>query len=391
MFKAFFLSFLLCFTSFAQARYQVIVSEQVIEGDNERQARADAMEKASQDVTFDVIKKEIGEARALENKKKIEDEIQPLKNRFIPFIKILSRTKELGEKGEAYRFKIELKVSQNDLRTILQLKGLYASATKTGITLPFIEVNNQISGESYRWWAPMFTTSRELETFSHAFEQELFQGFLEKGLFLLRPQAFNMVHMLPDFMRKTYLTQTDMVQISSLKKGQLYLEGRVDVLQSPLRDNAMRIRVQLSCKQSSNGKSVAEVVRTFDSASGKKFSQMVPDVRQLAEATGEDLAAQIYDMWQRGALESQVLQLAITGQLDHQQLARFTSALKDKLSTDTLTERLFEPGRVTFEMDYSGGVQDLSQKLARTRFEGFMSQVVSTQADMITLEVKVTQ
>jgi len=117
----------------------------------------------------------------------------------------------------------------------------------------------------------------------------------------------------------------------------------------------------------------------------------VQDVRQLAEETGEDLASQIYDMWQRGALETQVLQLAITGQLDHQQLARFTSALKEKLSTDTLTERLFEPGRVTYEMNYSGGVQNLSQKLARTRFEGFMSQVVSTQADIITLDVKISQ
>jgi hypothetical protein len=382
---------LLCFTSFAQPRFQVVVSEQVIEQENERQARVEAIEAASKEVTYEAVKKQIGEARTQENKQKIDDEIQVLKNRFIPYIKILSHKKEKTDEGnEAYRFKIELKISENDLRTILQQKGLFASQSKTGITLPFFEVNNQLSGESYRWWAPVFTTSKELESFSLIFEQELFQGFLEKGLFLLRPQAFHMVHMIPDFMRKTYLTQTEMVQLTSLKQGQLYLDGRVDIMGSPLRESAIRVRVQLSCKQSSNGKSVAEVVRVFDSSTGKRLNQMSQDIKKLAEEAGEDLASQVYDLWQRGVLESETLQLAVTGNLNHQQLARFKQVLREKLGSESLTERLFEPGRVTFEMDYAGGVEALSKKLSQAKFEGFMSQVVSTQADMVTLEVKST-
>jgi hypothetical protein len=59
-----------------------------------------------------------------------------------------------------------------------------------------------------------------------------------------------------------------------LKKGQLYLDGRVDMISSPLRENAYRVRVQVSCKQSSNGKSVAEVVRTYDMATGEKLTQL---------------------------------------------------------------------------------------------------------------------
>ncbi|MEM7645514.1 MAG: hypothetical protein AAF203_01280, partial [Pseudomonadota bacterium] len=267
----------------------------------------------------------------------------------------------------------------------------FANSQKTGITLPFIEVNNQVSGESYRWWSPVFQVSKELEDLSFGFEKQLFRGFLDKGLFLLRPQAFNMVHLLPNFMRKTYLTQTEMVQLTTLKKGQLYLDGRVDVIASPLRPDALRVRVQISCKQSSNVKSVAEVVRSFDSSSGQVLSQMESEIRQMAQETGKDLASQVYDLWQRGALEAQVLQLAVTGDLSHDQLSQFKMKLGEKIGVRDLTERLFEPGRVTYEMDYRGGVETLRTKLARTKIDGFISQVVSSQSDRIILDVKVSQ
>lgn len=380
--------FLLCFASYAQAGYKVLVSEQIIEETDERKARRKAIDQATDAVTLEMVKKEIGDERFKENKTKIETEVKALKNRFIPFFKILSSKRQ----GESFRFNIEVKVSQNDLRQVLQLKGLFASRSKTGITVPFIEFNNQLNGESFRWWAPVFTITKELETLSLQFEKELFQGFLDKGLFLLRPQAFHMEHMVPDYLRKTYLTQTEKVQISHLKKGQLYLDGRVDILSSPLRENAYRVRVQLSCKQSSNGKSVAEVVRTLDTASGKQVSQVMGEIKQMAQETGRDIANQVYDLWQRGALESQVLQLAVTGDLNHQQLLKLKKTLADKIGLSSgLTERLFEPGRVTFEIDYKGGVESLRNKLAKTKLDGFISQVVSSQADQIILDVKVSQ
>ncbi len=378
----------LCFINAAQANYTVLVSEQVVEEVDERKARGQAIDQATDAVTVELVRKEIGSERFKENQKKVEDEIKPLKNRFIPFFKIISSRKE----GESYRFKIEVKVSQKDLRSVLQQKGLFASSKTTGITLPFIEFNNSLNGESYRWWLPELAVSKELEGLSMNFEKEIFQGFLDKGLFLLRPQAFQMHHMIPDFMKKTYLTQTEMVQLTNLKQGQLYLDGRVDVISSPLRENATRIRVQVSCKQASNGKSVAEVVRTFDAPSGQGLNQMTSSVSRLAVETGQEIANQVYDLWQRGALEAQVVQLAVTGELDHMQVVRFKNELKKQMGlSNDLVERLYEPGRVTFEMDYSGGVEGLSQKLKNATFDGFISQVVSSQADQIILDVRVSQ
>lgn len=379
----------LCFASDAYGRFDIVVSEQSVSEPDERKARRTAIDNATDAVTDQMVKSEVGEARFNESKDKVEKEVRPLKNRFIPFFKILSSTKE-GEDG--YRFKIEVQVSRTDLRQVLQQKGLFATSEKSGITLPFIEFNNALSGESYRWWSPEFTVSKDLESLSMSFEQEMFQGFLDKGLFMLRPHAFNMSHMVPNFMRKTYLTQTDMVQLTNLKQGQLYLDGRVDLISSPLQENALRVRVQMKCKQSSNGKNVAEVVRTFDTPAGQGLSQIASKVDELARETGQELASQVYDLWQRGALEAQVLQLAVTGDLNHMQLLRFKKELNEKLGlSNGLTERLFEPGRVTFETDYSGGVEALSQKLKTAKFDGFISQVVSSQADQIILEVKVSQ
>lgn len=383
-----FASLILCFISSAQGAYEVKISEQTVEEADERKARRKAIDQATDAVTDEMVKSEIGDARFKENSSKVKDEVQPLKNRFIPFFKIISSSKE----GEAYRFKIEVKVSREDLRTVLQQKGLFSSSQKTGITFPFVEFNNALSGESFRWWSPEFKVSNDLESLSLSFEKEMFQGFLDKGLFMLRPHAFSMSHMIPNFMRKTYLTQTEMVQLTNLNRGQLYLDGRVDLIPSPLRENALRIRVQVKCKQSSNGKNVAEVVRTFDTPSGQQLTQIGSKVNELARETGDELASQVYDLWKRGALEAQVLQLAVTGDLDHMQMLRFKKELNEKLGlSNALVERLYEPGRVTFETDYSGGVEALSQRLGKTKFDGFISQVVSSQADQIILDVKVAQ
>lgn len=383
-----FLTLSLCFINNAYGRFETLVSTQVIEEVDERKARRTAIDQATDAVTIDMVKKEIGEGRYKDNQSKVDSQVMPIKNRFIPFFKIISSRKQ----GETYEFKIEVKVSRSDLRQVLQQKGLFATSEKTGITLPFIEFNNALNNESFRWWSPEFSVSKDLEGMAFAFEKELFQGFLDKGLFMLRPQAFHMGPMIPHFMRKTYLTQTDMVQLTNFKQGQLYLDGRVDVITSPLRENALRVRVQLKCKQASNGKNVAEVVRTFDSPSGQALNQIGSKVTQLALETGQELANQIYDLWQRGALEAQVLQLAVTGELDHMQMLRFKKELNEKLGlSNGLVERLYEPGRVTFETDYSGGIEALSQKLKQAKFDGFISQVVSSQADLITLDVKVAQ
>ena len=379
---------LLCiiiFHSQLHARFVVIESTQIVEETDERKARREAIDQATNAVTVEMVKREIGEDRYKENLTKVETQVKALKNRFIPFFKILSSEKN----PEGYKFSIEVKVSTTDLRQVLQQKGLFASQSRTGITIPFVEFNNNISGESYRWWSPVFGVSNDLGLLSQTFENQMFQGFLDKGLFLLRPQAFNMIHMIPDFMRKTYLTQTEMVQLTSLKNGQLYLDGRVDILSSPLRENAFRVRVQVSCKQASNGKSVAEVVRTFDTPSGQQLNQINSKISELARETGSEIAGQVYDLWQRGALEAQVLQLAVTGDLSHEQLLKLKKQLTDSIGlSNGMTERLFEPGRVTFEMDYRGGVEALSQKLKKAKLEGFISQVVSSNAQQIILDVK---
>ena len=54
-----------------------------------------------------------------------------------------------------------------------------------------------------------------------------------------------------------------------------------------------------------------------------------------------------------------------------------------------LREHMFEPGRVTFEVDYDGeGIESLRGKLKAAKFAGFFSQVVAATADEVILDVK---
>ena len=195
----------------------------------------------------------------------MESEIKALKNRFIHSFKILSSQST----GTGYDFKIEVKISPEDLRQILQQKGLGVTSSKTGITLPFIQYRNILSGESFHWWLPEFKVSNDLQNLALEFEQEIFQGFLEKGLFMLQPQSFSMASMVPPFMAKAHLTETEKVQLTHFVQGQLYLDGKVTVVSSPLREQAYRIRMDIQCKQASNGKKVAETLRHLDTPEGQ--------------------------------------------------------------------------------------------------------------------------
>lgn len=366
------------------AQVTTVVSERVINEADERSARRKAIDEATDAVTEDTVRQEVGQDRYRENKDKIDREIKPAKNRFIPFFKILSSRKE----GEGYRFSIEVKVSRSDLRTVLQQKGLFATVEKTGIVLPFIELNNQLNGESFRWWSPFFSTSKELESSSLVFEEELFKGFIGHGLFLLRPQNFRFDNFLPSHFKKSYLDTSEMTQLTQFKRGQLLVDGRVDFFASPVREKAFRIRVQLSCKQASNGKSVAEVVKTFDTGSAQSLSQLQNDIRRLAFESGDDLASQVYDLWQRGALESQSVQLVVKGKLTHHQSQQFKKHLAEKIGArDGVSERLFEPNQITYEMDYNGSVENLKKRLEHGGIGPFSTRVLQVENEQITLEV----
>ena len=91
---------ILCFANNAFGRFEVIVTEQVIEEANEMKARRSAIDNATDQVTQEMVIKEIGTNRFQENQAKVKDEVIPLKNRFIPYFKIISSKKD----GESYRF-----------------------------------------------------------------------------------------------------------------------------------------------------------------------------------------------------------------------------------------------------------------------------------------------
>ena len=87
-----------------------------------------------------------------------------------------------------------------------------------------------------------------------------------------------------------------------------------------------------------------------------------------------------------------MIYLAVTGGLNHNQLSVFKEELVRRVGLQQgLTERLFEPGRVTYELLYRGGAQGLSAQLAQLQLEGFYSQVVSTNAQEIILDVRPQQ
>ena len=379
--------FLICFLTSLQTEsaYTSLIRKKIIKADTERVARLKAIDRITDEVALEMIREELGDRTFNENSKKIKDQLGALKKRFIPTYKTLKSEKA----QDSYHFEVELKISKRDMRQVLKERGFFIDYKKTGIILPFMEFNNQVNEESYRWWSSSFKAGKTLKSLSYDFEKEFYQGFLERGFFLLRPQAFKMIHILPDFLRKVYLTQTEMVQITDLKRGQLYITGQVNILNSPLGKRAYRLRARLDCRQVSNGKSVAQINLSLDTNGVKTLSQISEDVKKLALSASRDLAGQIYDLWQGGGFDSQTLQLVVAGELNHRQIEEIKELLyKGFGSKEKIRERLFEPERVTFELDYSQGVESFLKKLKKINFHGFITQIVSNKAGKVILDVK---
>jgi len=376
----------LFFSRTSMAAYQVSQSLQKVESEDIREARKTAMSNGIRDVTLNQVSKMLGESRFKGSLSDIKKKVLTHQQKFIPFSQIKSQKPVEG----GFEFNVEVKVSQLDLRKVLRTAGLLSSSEKTGTIFPFVEFNDHVDGESYKWWLPQEETRLGLRQVAREFEKQMAVGFGQKGMLFLKPETFGMVYLLPDFLRKGFLTQTEKVQIAALKKSQFFVEGKVDISESPLNENGYRVRFRMSCQQAGNGKSVAEVVRSLDINKSGNRVDFQKTVSNMAKEAGVDLARQISDLQERGALETQVLKLAVTGELNYLQMTRLKKDIsKSIVGVKGLREHIFEPGRVTFEVDYDGeGIESLRGKLKSAKFAGFFSQVVAASADEVILDVK---
>ena len=199
---------------------------QVTEARSLKEARSLGGDQAVLEEALRISKKLLGG----EEYKKVETNLKSVLpsdiGRFAPSIKVLKA--KAGSKG--YLVTSRFKISEENLKTVLSKRGFLNSPLKTGIVFPFMVVTDHTLSESYNWWNPGVNPNMVLQQSLADFEKSFSRQFLSAGFQVLQPEKYKMEGLFPSLLKKKFLTKTEMSKIALLKNSQLYLDGKIDIM-----------------------------------------------------------------------------------------------------------------------------------------------------------------
>lgn len=351
---------------------------------NPESAKRDVQDQAAKKVSEDIIKELIGEAKFLKNKTLIQNKIIKSSSRYIPFFK----PSDVIPEGETFKVSVELKVSLNDLKQLLQVNSLLNENDAIPVVLPVISWKDRVQSRSYSWWIP---TEGQKQGFlvkeGRLLEQALRNSFQRSNFFLMRPIEENLGLSVPaDFQNEKVSGGEDAQFFAQYFNAPLLIDGQV-VINKGERNNNYRIEIRLAALQVSNGRAIADVSRRFDTDSGAMESMVDKKLREVLESTANDLAAQVLEAWQRGSVGTSVIRLSIKGR----NTLPVIESVKEKIRTQltqvkNIRERLIGSNSVSFEVDTSVAPSELLSKLAALDFDGKKLVKISEASDEIVLQ-----
>jgi hypothetical protein len=104
-------------------------------------------------------------------------------------------------------------------------------------------------------------------------------------------------------------------------------------------------------------------------------------LKDVLESATQDLAAQVFEAWQKGALGANLYRLTIRGRLPLLQQEAFKDALKNKVrEVKNVRERLISTEQVVYEVDSAVGPKELAQKASEIEVGG-LKMVLESASD----------
>jgi hypothetical protein len=219
--------------------------------------------------------------------------------------------------------------------------------------------------------------------------QQLFKELNRHGFYVVRPHSSLLASSVPETYRNDRFRPDDVRFWGQIYNAQIILRGDVRVRESTAISGGYQLAVKLSAIQTANNRTVGEVVRNYDTESGNQDVVVRAKLNTAFAEVAKDLGVQVVEAWQRGTLGSNRLRLAVRGKLGPKQLGELKSQLtKTVREIKGVRERLIEVGSVTYEIDYSGGAQQLSDRLKSLTVPGYSVKVADVSETQIALEVR---
>lgn len=349
-------------------------------------ARTQLTTQAMEQLSFDLIKEIIGEAKFSRNRTAIQNRIVRNSARYIPF----TRPGELKPiQPEGFSGSTLLRVNLAELQKMLLEQGLFYEQDGTPMVLPFLRWSEGIKGKTLSWWSQEdFADRAYLRTWSLNFEKALADTLGENQFYMIRPQAWSTMYLLPSAFYQASLRPEDQQAIAQHLGAQIYLQGQVDIQRISGRD-AYQIQIKISAIQTLNGRTIADVVRSFSTDSGVFEAVTARKLSEVGEAVSDDLAKQVLEAWKRGSLGASVYRLTVRGKVPLQMQEPLKEALRSQArEIRSLRERVISQDSLEFELDSSVTPDILAQRLRNVQVGNLKLSLQSVSESALTMRVE---
>ncbi len=351
-------------------------------------ARKELQENAVIQLTNDVARELMGPEKFEKNKSLIRSKIEKMSGRYISYVKPGDMV--ALNPGPGYSMGFLMKVSLANLKTLLQNAGLLNENDTLPVVLPIISLYDRVGVSAYKWWQPGDLSNKKfLVNNARGVEESLRQAFKKQQFHLIRPVDMNASQLIPSVYQNDRVSPDDMEFLGRLFQAPLVISGEIEVSRSQLGSNLYRIDIRMSAIQLSNNRPIADVSRKYETESGAFETVVDKKLHQVIDSVSQDLAAQVFEAWQKGSVGTNVIRLTVRGEVPFQQ----REFLKEKIRTQVsqiknIKERLISGNTVTYEVDSSSTPQELGQKLNLLDFNGFKFQMSSATDKEVVLELK---
>lgn len=328
-----------------------------------REVTAQATEKTARDQVIELI----GEAKYRKNRELVEKRVISQSSKFIP----TSRPSQAAQSPNGYRVSVELKVSPESLRKIVQNAGLLADTETPGTLISLVSITNKTNDLSYKWWAPETSEGKkDLAALSNLWQQ-IVTTELEKKNFKIA---------------KIQKQSFDERELVSAAQAQMIIRGEARF--RTLEDGTGTFALKAGVYQSADSRLLADVTRTTKLTRVNNATVKAAATQMFSEVARE-LTGTVHQAWQTGVVGSAAVQIAAVGALTPKQLEDFKTELNRGVrELKNLRERRFSSGRVILEADFKGSLPSLTELLRRTNLPSFQTEVGDSTSNEIELRVK---
>lgn len=351
------------YTDFADIKEEITIQADTA-ADAREQAIQDSLEKVVERFTVDIV----GQKKYDTSKNILNSQIARESGKFAPVIK----ADIVDQQANKFKVVVDMKVSPQNLRQMLEKTGILTSQFDSGVVLPFITFVDQVRAKTLKWWVEDDSNDDILKNLNRHLSQELRQSLKDLNFYVLDPVDWNFKNSLPLQFQKDYFKKEDYQSMESYFKFPLVIKGQVDVASSQRISTAYKIQVKLEAILTSQGKVVAESSRQLETESGDLSSILQKNAPKIFSEVSDDLKGQLESALKKGIMESSMIQIAVRGDMSFKNMENFKSTLIKSIGNIRyLSERSIESDKRVFDVDYAGSVPDLTKRIQALKFQGF--------------------